>query len=239
MRKDKTMNNKNSPLRLLLKFITINRSMLIISAIFAVFGIALIALSAFAGEPMGNEEFFISISACCMGMTFIYLFFIFSFAIWNCRFFYSCPAAEEIITRVIPRISLFVSIAFSILCVVLTAISIGTGITDGNRISDLLICLSYSAFVCQIAAGMIGSRMTILITYAGSLPFMLFSLISDYTSPSVRHILANGFGAPVYVSAAIIVVSITAGYIISRILAKRSYRKRTTARMNIAVQTLK
>lgn len=233
------MTNTKSPFKLLLKLITINRVMLVVSGMFVFFGVGLIALSTFAGAPMGNDEYIISIASCSMGMSFIYLFFVFAFATWNCRFFYSCPAAEEIITKIIPRLYLFTSVAVSILCVVLTAVSIGTGITDGNRISDLLICLSYSAFVCQIAAGMIGSRMTILLTYAGSLPFMLFSLISDYTSPSVRHILANGFGIPVYVSVAIIAVSIAAGYIISRILAKNSYKNRSTARMNVVAQIAK
>lgn len=235
-RKDKTMKNNNSPLKLLLKFITVNRALLVTSAIFVIFGIALIALSAFAGEPMGDEEYFISIASCSMGMSFVFLFGTFSFLVWNCRFFYSCPAAEEIITKTIPKISLFVAIAASILCVVLTAVSIGTGITDGNRISDLLICLSYSAFVCQIAAGMIGARMTILITYGGALPFMISSMISDNASPAVKHILENGFGVPVQISAIILVVSIAAGYIISLILAKRIYKKRSTARMNVAAQ---
>lgn len=213
--------------------------MLVVSGMFIFFGVALIALSAFAGAPMGSEEYIISIVSCSMGMTFIYLFFIFAFAICNCRFLYSCPAAEEIFTKIIPRLYLFVSVAASIICVALTAISIGTGITDGNRISDLFICLSYSAFVCQIASGMIGTRITILLTYAGMLPFMLFSLISGYASPAVKNILGNGFGVPVYISAIILVVSIASSYIISRILAKRSYKKRTTARMYIPIQTAK
>ena len=230
------MTNTKSPFKLLLKLITTNRAMLVVAGMFVFFGVGLIALSAFAGAPMGSEDYIISIVSCSMGMSFIYLFFVFAFATWNCRFLYSCPAAEEIFTKIIPRLYLFTSVAVSVLCVVLTAVSIGTGLTDGNRISDLLICLSYSAFVCQIASGLIGTRIAILLTYAGSLPFMISSIISDYASPAVKNILENGLGIPVHISAIILVVSIAAGYIISLILAKRIYKKRSTARMNVAAQ---
>lgn len=229
--KEKIMTNMRSSFKLLTKLISFNRALLIMAIIFVVFGIFMMVLSAFAGEPIGNEDYFISIASTSMGFTFLFLFTFFAFAVWNTRFFYSCPAAETIITRLIPMIAVIVTAAASLLCIIMTLISTAINGLDVSRISDLMLCCAYSSSICQIAAGMIGARSIILITYLSALPFFITTFIHDTPNPVLKHIFSYGFGMPVWLSAIILVISIALSVFISFKLARNTYDKRSTKLM--------
>lgn len=238
-RKGIKMNEYKSSLRLLKKMIMNIGSFT--TALFGIcfigFGIIMICFSAFLGEQTGNEKYFLSIAVVCMGMTFIYLFGYLSSANFNSRFFYSCPQSETIITKLIPRISLICAVSISAFSIILTTISITIGITDGNRISDLMLCLSFTAFVCQLASGSVGTKKLILLTYLGILPFFIVSLINDTQNPTLAHIFTTGFSIPVHISAIVLLASIVISFFISLKLARRTYANRSAKTMYISQST--
>ncbi len=233
------MNEYKSSLRLLKKLImNIGSFATALFGIFFIgFGIIMICLSAFLGEQTGNEGYFLSIAVVCMGMTFIYLFGYLSSANFNSRFFFSCPQSETIITKLMPRISLICAVSVSAFSIILTTISIAIGITDGNRISDLMLCLSFTTFVCQLASGSVGTKTLILLTYLGALPFFIISLINDTQNPTLAYIFTNGFSVPVYISAIVLLASIVISFFISLKLARRTYAKRSAKTMYISQST--
>ena len=219
---------KNS-FKLLKTFMKSNRSMLATGIIFLVLGIVIIVISALLADPFGAEDYLTSITITTMGYSLIYMYGFFSFMSFGTRFFYSCPAAEKIITKDVPLLTLISGIFVTIIALASHFIGLTLCGTNPQRLSDLLLCCAFAVFFGQLSAGFAGLRGTIIFSYIAGLPF--------YTTMFTAHsdIQLHGFGVPVYISALIFVAALIIGTLLSFAFAKNSYKKRTSSVMNIRV----
>lgn len=232
------MNNFKESLKLFFKIPFVNKSVMILSITFTVLGLALFAMSAFLGELQGDEEYFLSISSVTMGMCMAAVGNQFISIAQNNRYFYSCPQAECIITKVTPIYQAVYSIILTAVNLILSSVAMNIGLIDGNHISDLLLCCAYSAVLMQLSATLRGARGIALSTWLTALPFFVISITSDYsgTSQFLKNIYTDGFGLPLYASVLIFVSAMAVSLVISLVLAKNSYKNRTTKTMVAASQ---
>lgn len=227
------MNNFKSAAKLFLKLSFINRTSTVYYISFLAFGIALFAISSFCGECQGNEDYFISVAAVTMGICMTTMSSSIIFAPQNTRFFYSCPDAECIVTKIRPLWQIVTSLISTLITFVMTAISLNLGLVDGNRLSDLLLCFTYSSVLAQLSSGFFGSASIVIITWFTALPFYftIFTFDNLGNLPLLKEIYYNGFGLPLHVSAIIFIGAMVVSSVISLITAKKAYTKRTTKTM--------
>ncbi|MBQ8612901.1 MAG: hypothetical protein IJ416_01640 [Ruminiclostridium sp.] len=226
------MNNFGKSFKLFFKLGTLNRSLITFICIFMLLGIAMLAVSAFAGEPMGDEEYLASISAVSLGMCLSTMAVTAIYGTQNTRFYHSCPQAECMSTRVQPVVQALFSVILTALAMTLSAIAMKIGILDGNRLSDTLLCCTFATVMCQFASAYTGARGIILLTYLAALPFYITCLSTDIvTNPTLKAIHTHGFGLSLYASVLIYVLALFISLLLSFRLAKSSYKKRSTATM--------
>lgn len=232
------MTNFKNSIKLFFRLSFINKSTIVMSALFGLLGLACFAMSAFLGEPQGDEEYFMSIAIVTMGMCMTAVGNTLICAIHNTRFFQSCPQAEYISTKIIPLWQAACSILLTAFALILTAISINVELADSIRLSDLLLCCTFSTAVAQISAGLFGARAVALSTWLTGFPFMILTFTHDIESipQFLKNIYMNGFNLPLYVSVIIFAAAMVVSTIISLILAKNSYKNRTTKTMVAASQ---
>ena len=232
------MTNFKNSIKLFFRLSFINKSTIVMSALFGLLGLACFAMSAFLGEPQGDEEYFMSIAIVTMGMCMTAVGNTLICAIHNTRFFQSCPQAEYISTKIIPLWQAACSILLTAFALILTAISINVELADSIRLSDLLLCCTLSTAVAQISAGLFGARAVALSTWLTGFPFMILTFTHDIESipQFLKNIYMNGFNLPLYVSVIIFAAAMVVSTIISLILAKNSYKNRTTKTMVAASQ---
>ncbi len=232
------MTNLKNSLKLFFRLSFINKSTIVMSAVFILLGLACFAMSAFLGELQGNEEYFLSITIITMGMCMTAVGNTLICAIHNTKFFQSCPQAEYISTKIIPLWQAICSVLLTAFAFILTVISMNIGLVNGNRLSDLLLCCTYSTALAQISSGLFGARAVALTTWLTGFPFMILTFTHDIeTTPQfLKNIYMNGFNLPLYVSVIIFIASMVVSTIVSTILARNSYKKRSTKTMLAANQ---
>lgn len=232
------MTNFKNSLKLFFRLSFINKSTIVISAVFVILGLACFAMSAFLGEPQGDEEYFMSIAIVTMGMCMTAVGNTLIYAIHNTKFFQSCPQAEYISTKIIPLRQAVCNVSLTAFAFILTVISMNIGLVNGNRLSDMLLCCTYSTALAQISAGLFGARAIALTTWLTGLPFMILTFTHDIeTIPQfLKNIYMNGFNLPLYVSVIIFAAAMVVSTIVSLTLAKKSYKNRTTKTMAAASQ---
>lgn len=226
------MNSFGKSFKLFFKLGTLNRSLVVFICIFMLLGVATTAISAFAGEPMGDKEYLASISAVSLGMFLSTMTLTAIYGAQNTRFYHSCPQAECMNTRVQPVVQSLFSIIFTVLAFILSAIAMKMGILDGNRLSDTLLCCAFSSVMCQLASAFSGAPAIIIIAYTAALPFYAVGMTSDkITNSALTQIYTRGFGLPLYASVIIYTLALFISLLLSFKLAERSYKKRSTATM--------
>ncbi len=230
------MNKTKSAIKVIKSFMPMNAGVIVMNVIYLLFSLALIVLSAIKGENPGDMEYLISIGACSLGMMFINLTLCLNLTRLENRFFYSTPYAKPIVTKTIPLVTLVTAIIFTAISVITTAIGIGTGLLTGNRMSDLFIILSYTmALVVIIPSCM--KVVSFMLIWLTPLPFYVNAFAEDIPSFFFSEINKNGFGLPLYVSVIIFIAALAVSYIIARIIAKDSYKRRSTKYMQNLTST--
>ena len=213
--------------KLLKTLIKSNRSILNMGIIFLVLGVVIIVISALLADPFGEKDYLTSIVITTLGYSLIYMYGFFSSMSFGTKFFYSCPAAEKIMTKDIPLLTLISSIIVTVIALGSHFIGLALCGTNPQRLSDLLLCCAFAVFFGQLSAGFTGLRGTIIFSYISGLPFCLTMFIEHWD------IQLHGFGVPVYISAIILIAALAVGTVLSFLLAKSSYKKRTSTLLNI------
>lgn len=215
-----------------IKLIRTNRTLLIFNIVTLLMGLAMCLLSAFAGELTGDEDYLLSIYSCSMAYCFSALGFTLLSTFTNTKFFHSSPYAEKICTRLIPVLCFILNLIIAVFAVIPTGISLSLGITDGNRMSDLLICVSLGCFLSQLGSSFAVASVTGVIFYNINLiPFILITFLTGTESPALAELLKYGFGVPLYISVIIFAAAAIGSFILSIPAAKISYKRRSTKRM--------
>ncbi len=202
------------------------------NVLFILFALALTIMSAAVGDNPGEDDYLISICACGLGMIFVTLLLALNAMKLNNRFFYSTPYAKTIITKLVPTIALVTSLFFTLIAVVSTAISLGTGHLTGNRLSDLFLVLSYSMPMVIFSSGFFSTPwLTFMLMWFPAAPFYFIIFSGEVPDTFMNKLSMNGFGLPLYASVIIFVAFVTLSYVLSQLIAKWSFSRRATKYM--------
>lgn len=228
------MQKKYSVLGLLKTVVFMTKSQLVIWIIFSVIGLALVACSAFWGAAYGEEDYFISVFIIYLSY-YLPCFFVLLFLILlgNSRFLYSAPMAKKMLTVAVPLVGTAISAVITLLAVVLTGISLSAGLTDGNRMSDVLLTCAAVSLVVQLNFGTqnsVGIGILGCVFGFGMLAFVILCEISERGS-FMYQLCRYGFGVPTAVSAGACIAAYALGIPLSLRLAKKDYRRRSSKRM--------
>ncbi len=198
------------------------------------FTVAIIAFTAFLGEKDGNEEYMLSVYMASLATFFMSIPIIIAFIQFSSsRFLYSTPQSRDIITKGIPISGALLYGEIIIVSVVLTAISLAVGLTDGNRMSDMLLIMTFHTFLYMIVLPLPRGMGIGIIGILLGLNSIFMSLISELIKNSSvgYNIMLHGFGVPLWISVFVCICVFALGLLISLLISKKSYKTRNAKNM--------
>lgn len=189
-----------------------------------------VALSAFAREPVGHEDYMISSVFTYMGTGVMVMFVSFRMAeIHTSKYIRVSPCYKEIHTVALPFAILGVELAAVIGAVVLNIISLMIGNIDIASFNDSLIYAAAGASITALLSN---------IHYSGAISYFMLTAIIFFASVINPDFLRYGFGLDLTMSIIISVALMVTGFALSLVITRFTYKRRNTNAINANIRTM-
>lgn len=202
--------------------------------VFSVLALAAAAASAFLGEAYGTDDYFISVFILFISYYLpCFLVLLYFTMLAYSRFIFAVPMAKKLMTQTLPLLGAGICAVITLVAVILTGISLSVGLTDGNRMSDvLLVCALLSLVIplCFSIRNSAGIGIFGCFFGVGMFAFAFVGEVAERTNPLYR-LCRYGFGVRVEIAAVACVAAYVIGIPLSIWLAKKSYRVRSSKSM--------
>ncbi len=199
----------------------------------AIVALCMPVVSSFFGSKAGEEDYLMSVFCLIYSLILPMMFgmLVLFTQITSTRFLYSVPQSREVMTRAIPLGAAGYCGTFTLLCVLMTGISLSVGMTDGNRMSDTLLFCAGGTLLILIAVSLFnGIGMGLLGIFFGVSTIVLLFL-EEVPNSEFRTVFRYGFGVPTAVSAVLCVGAFALGTVLSLWIAEKSYHARSSKSM--------
>lgn len=202
--------------------------------VFSVISLGLLAASAFLGARYGEEDYFMSVFILVMAYYMpCFLVLLFLAVTGNSRFLYSAPLAKRLMTVGLPLLGASICAGITLIAAVLTGISLSLGLTDGNRMSDVLMTCAVASLVILFCFSMYHSAGLGFFGLFFGLLMLVFACSSAIAGQSgwLYRLSHFGFGVPVGIAVVVCIAVYVLGIPLSFWLAEKSYRRRSSRGM--------
>ncbi len=195
---------------------------------FIILYIGFVALSAFAREPVGHEDYLVSSIFTYMGTGWFALFIVLSLQeMFASKYIRVSPCYKELHTVAIPVTMIVSGIIAMAGAVILNLISLFIGNIDIVSFSDSLIFGAAGVAMVMVLSG---------IHFSGAFAYMFIMAIFFFSSVFQPDFLRFGFGLGLEMSIVVAVALIVVSAVIYFALSQFSYKRRDSKPINASIK---